>query len=77
MNVAMANVLPVETSVRSLAEPLLSTIGNTPLIRLAKIPGEFPGHRDPRQGRIFQPRRLRQRSRGATTWCSTASAPAS
>jgi cysteine synthase B len=43
MNVAMANVLPVETSVRSLAEPLLSTIGNTPLIRLAKIPAEFPG----------------------------------
>jgi S-sulfo-L-cysteine synthase (O-acetyl-L-serine-dependent) len=43
MSVAMPNVLPVETSVRSLAEPLLSTIGNTPLIRLAKIPSEFPG----------------------------------
>ncbi|MGA7238263.1 MAG: cysteine synthase family protein [Bryobacteraceae bacterium] len=43
MTVAMANVLPVETSVRSLAEPLLSTIGNTPLIRLGKIPAEFPG----------------------------------
>jgi cysteine synthase B len=43
MSVAMPNVLPVETSVRSLAEPLLSTIGNTPLIRLAKIPAEFPG----------------------------------
>jgi S-sulfo-L-cysteine synthase (O-acetyl-L-serine-dependent) len=43
MSVAMANVLPVETSVRSLAEPLLATIGNTPLIRLAKIPAEFPG----------------------------------
>jgi S-sulfo-L-cysteine synthase (O-acetyl-L-serine-dependent) len=41
--VAMANVLPVETPVRSLAEPLLSTIGNTPLIRLVKIPAEFPG----------------------------------
>ncbi len=39
----MATVLPVETHIRSLAEPLLSTIGNTPLIRLAKIPGEFPG----------------------------------
>jgi cysteine synthase B len=39
----MPNVLPIETSVRSLAEPLLSTIGNTPLIRLAKIPAEFPG----------------------------------
>jgi S-sulfo-L-cysteine synthase (O-acetyl-L-serine-dependent) len=43
MTVAMANVLPVETSIRSLAEPLLSTIGNTPLIRLGKIPAEFPG----------------------------------
>jgi S-sulfo-L-cysteine synthase (O-acetyl-L-serine-dependent) len=43
MRVAMPNVLPIETSVRSLAEPLLSTIGNTPLIRLAKIPSEFPG----------------------------------
>jgi S-sulfo-L-cysteine synthase (O-acetyl-L-serine-dependent) len=43
MTVAMANALPVETSVRSLAEPLLSTIGNTPLIRLGKIPAEFPG----------------------------------
>ncbi len=39
----MANVLPIETPVRSLAEPLLSTIGNTPLIRLEKIPAEFPG----------------------------------
>jgi cysteine synthase B len=39
----MANVLPIETPVRSLAEPLLSTIGNTPLLRLAKIPAEFPG----------------------------------
>lgn len=43
MSVAMPNVLPAETSVRSLAEPLLATIGNTPLIRLAKIPAEFPG----------------------------------
>ncbi len=39
----MINVLPVETPVRSLAEPLLSTIGNTPLIGLAKIPTGFPG----------------------------------
>ena len=43
MSVAMANVLPIETPVRSLAEPLLSTIGNTPLIRLAKVSAEFPG----------------------------------
>src|SRR3984957_9996062 len=39
----MANVLPIPTPVRSLAESLLSTIGNTPLIRLEKIPLEFPG----------------------------------
>jgi S-sulfo-L-cysteine synthase (O-acetyl-L-serine-dependent) len=39
----MTNALPVDSGVRSLAEPLLSTIGNTPLIRLAKIPAEFPG----------------------------------
>ena len=39
----MINVLPVESSVRSLAEPLLSTVGNTPLIRLGKIPTGFPG----------------------------------
>ena len=39
----MINVLPAESPVRSLAEPLLSTIGNTPLIRLGKIPAEFPG----------------------------------
>ncbi len=39
----MANVLPVAIPVRSQAEPLLSTIGNTPLIRLGKIPREFPG----------------------------------
>jgi cysteine synthase B len=39
----MANVLPVETSVRSLAEPLLSTIGNTPLLQLPKISVAFPG----------------------------------
>src|SRR5215472_17790248 len=38
----MANVVPVESHVRSLAEPLLSTIGNTPLLRLAKIPAAFP-----------------------------------
>jgi cysteine synthase B len=39
----MTNVLPVEFSVRTLAEPLLSTIGNTPLLRLPKISAEFPG----------------------------------
>lgn len=39
----MINVLPVESPVRSLAEPLLSTVGNTPLLQLAKIPAAFPG----------------------------------
>jgi S-sulfo-L-cysteine synthase (O-acetyl-L-serine-dependent) len=41
--VGMTNALTVDSAVRSLAEPLLSTIGNTPLIRLGKIPAEFPG----------------------------------
>src|SRR5215469_10215416 len=39
----MTNVVPIESPVRSLAEPLLETVGNTPLIRLGKIPLEFPG----------------------------------
>jgi cysteine synthase B len=39
----MANVLPIPPLARSQAEPLLDTIGNTPLIRLEKVPLEFPG----------------------------------
>ena len=39
----MAQVLPIPNLVRTGAEPLLATIGNTPLIRLEKIPREFPG----------------------------------
>ena len=39
----MANALPVLQMVRVEAEPLLATIGNTPLIRLERIPREFPG----------------------------------
>ncbi|HJZ98325.1 MAG TPA: cysteine synthase family protein [Candidatus Solibacter sp.] len=39
----MANALPIAPLVRTDAEPLLATIGNTPLIRLEKIPREFPG----------------------------------
>jgi cysteine synthase B len=39
----MAPVQPVPRPARTLAEPLLSTIGNTPLLRLDKIPREFPG----------------------------------
>jgi cysteine synthase B len=39
----MAYVLPVPHLARTEAEPLLATIGNTPLLRLDKIAGEFPG----------------------------------
>jgi cysteine synthase B len=39
----MAYVLPVPHLARTEAEPLLSTIGNTPLLRLDKIAAEFPG----------------------------------
>lgn len=39
----MANVLPVPHFGRTEAEPLLATIGNTPLVRLERIPSEFPG----------------------------------
>ena len=39
----MANALPVPRLARTEAEPLLATIGNTPLLRLEKIPLEFPG----------------------------------
>src|SRR5712672_4074150 len=39
----MANVLPIPPPAHAQAQVLLDTIGNTPLIRLEKIPGEFPG----------------------------------
>ena len=39
----MANALPIPRLARTEAEPLLATIGNTPLLRLAKIEAEFPG----------------------------------
>ena len=39
----MADALPVPHLARTQAEPLLATIGNTPLLRLEKIPLEFPG----------------------------------
>jgi S-sulfo-L-cysteine synthase (O-acetyl-L-serine-dependent) len=41
--VFMANVLPIPKLARTDAEPLLDTVGNTPLIRLEKIPAQFPG----------------------------------
>jgi len=39
----MAYVLPIPHLARTEAEPLLATIGNTPLVRLESIPREFPG----------------------------------
>jgi cysteine synthase B len=39
----MAHVLPSLNPARSQAEPLLATIGDTPLIRLEKISRDFPG----------------------------------
>jgi S-sulfo-L-cysteine synthase (O-acetyl-L-serine-dependent) len=39
----MAYVLPAPHFVRTAAEPLLATVGNTPLLRLEKIPREFEG----------------------------------
>jgi len=39
----MAQVLPVPNPRRMEAEPLLATVGNTPLIRLDKIARQFPG----------------------------------
>lgn len=39
----MAFVSPIPLLARTEAEPLLATIGNTPLVRLEKIPQAFPG----------------------------------
>jgi len=39
----MAFVQPIPHLARTEAEPLLATIGNTPLVRLERIPSEFPG----------------------------------
>jgi len=39
----MAHVIPIPRLARTEAEPLLSTVGNTPLLRLEKIPRDFPG----------------------------------
>ena len=39
----MANALPLPRLARTEAEPLLATVGNTPLIRLERIPLDFPG----------------------------------
>jgi len=39
----MAHVSPIPHLARTQAEPLLATIGNTPLVRLEKVQSEFPG----------------------------------
>jgi cysteine synthase B len=39
----MAFIAPIPHLARTQAEPLLATIGNTPLIRLERIPAAFPG----------------------------------
>ncbi|HEX3743081.1 MAG TPA: cysteine synthase family protein [Bryobacteraceae bacterium] len=39
----MAQTLPVPHLARTQAEPLLATIGNTPLLRLDRIAADFPG----------------------------------
>jgi cysteine synthase B len=39
----MAYVVPIPRLARTEAEPLLATVGNTPLLRLEKIAREFPG----------------------------------
>src|ERR1051326_6707778 len=39
----MAQVLTIPHLARTEAEPLLATIGNTPLVRLERISDEFPG----------------------------------
>ena len=39
----MAYVVPIPQLARTEAEPLLATVGNTPLLRLDKIAREFPG----------------------------------
>lgn len=43
IKVAMAQVLPVPNPCRGEAEPLLATIGNTPLVQLAKISSQYAG----------------------------------
>src|SRR5882672_1605167 len=39
----MAQAIPVPKLARTQAEPLLSTIGNTPLVRLERVSAQFPG----------------------------------
>jgi cysteine synthase B len=51
----MAQVLPIPLLARMEAEPLLATIGNTPLLRLEKIPEELPGIQILAKAEYFNP----------------------
>ncbi len=51
----MAFVLPIPSPARTDAEPLLATIGNTPLVRLDKIAREFPGVEILAKAEFFNP----------------------
>ncbi len=51
----MAQVLPVPNPRRPEAEPLLATIGNTPLVRLDKISRAFPGVEIMAKAEFFNP----------------------
>ena len=63
----MAQVFPVPAAIRDRATKLLATIGNTPLMRLEAIAADVPGHRDLRQGRVLQPRRIGEGPRRRST----------
>jgi len=51
----MAQVLPTPYLARTEAEPLLATIGNTPLVRLETISAEYPGIQMCAKAEYFNP----------------------
>ena len=51
----MANAFSIPRLARTEAEPLLATIGNTPLLRLEKIQSEFPGIEIYAKAEFFNP----------------------
>jgi cysteine synthase B len=51
----MASVQPIPQTSRDLAEPLLATVGATPLLRLEKIPLAFPGVEILAKAEFFNP----------------------
>ena len=71
----MANAFPIPRLARTEAEPLLATIGNTPLLRLEKIHSEFPGIEIYGKAEYFNPGGA-SKTGPPSTWCSMASAPA-